>query len=215
MLSTFLPIFFTMFIVVDPIGLVPLYIGLTSRIPPDRKKGIIRNALIISFLVLLGFVFFGKHLLALLHIESGSFYIAGGIMLFIIAFEMLFGRPLHSKISEKEHSDPASDNAASIAIFPLAIPMLAGPGALTAIILYSGGYYNGDEELSTSEISLMLVVSVFLVLVITGLVLRASDIVLKILRETGVSVLERIMGLILAGMSVQFVYDGIVRLGFH
>ena len=135
-------------------------------------------------------------------------------MLFIIAFEMLFGRPLHSKISEKEHSDPASDNAASIAIFPLAIPMLAGPGALTAIILYSGGYYNRDAGLSPSEISLMLVVSVFLVLAITGLVLRASDIVLKILRETGVSVMERIMGLILAGMSVQFVYDGIVRLGF-
>jgi len=203
-----------MFIVVDPIGLVPLYIGLTSRIPPDQKRGIIRKALLVSFLVLLGFVFFGKHLLALLHIESGSFYIAGGIMLFIIAFEMLFGRPLHSKISEKEHSDPASDNTASIAIFPLAIPMLAGPGALTAIILYSSGYYNMDAELGTSEISLMLVVSVFLVLAITGLVLRASDIILKILRETGVSVMERIMGLILAGMSVQFVYDGIVRLGF-
>jgi len=165
--------------------------------------------------VLLGFVFFGKHLLALLHIESGSFYIAGGIMLFIIAFEMLFGRPLHSKTSEKEHSDPASDGGASIAIFPLAIPMLAGPGALTAIILYSSGYYNMDAGLSASEISLMLVISVFLVLLITGLVLRASDIVLKILRETGVSVLERIMGLILAGMSVQFVYDGIVRLGFR
>ena len=214
MFAAFLPIFFTMFIVVDPIGLVPLYIGLTSRILPEKKKGIIRKALLISFLVLLGFVLLGKSALELLHIEPGSFFIAGGIMLFIIALEMLFGRTSHAKVSEREHSDSAGSEAKSIAIFPLAIPMLAGPGALTTIILYAGGYSAGGREFGTPETAIMLIISIALVLAITGTMLRASDFILRLLGETGVSVLERIMGLILAGMSVQFVYDGIVRLGF-
>ena len=203
-----------MFIVVDPIGLVPLYIGLTSRIPQDKKKGIIRKAILISFLVLLGFVLVGRSALELLHIEPGSFFIAGGIMLFIIALEMLFGKTSHAKTSEREHSGPADNEHISIAVFPLAIPMLAGPGSFTTIILYAGGYSAGGREFGALETSIMLIISVVLVLTITGVLLRASDIVLKLLGETGVSVLERIMGLILAGMSVQFVYDGIVRLGF-
>ena len=214
MISGFFPIFFTMFIVVDPIGLVPLYIGLTSHILPEKRKGIIRRAVLTAFMVLLVFVFLGKHILALLHIELGSFFIAGGIMLFIVALEMLFGRPSHSKVSEKEHSDSAHDNAKSVAVFPLAIPMLAGPGAFTTIILYAGGYSAGGRVFTSLEIAIMLVIAVILVLAITALVLRASSFVLLVLGETGVSVVERIMGLLLAGMSVQFVYDGIVRLGF-
>ena len=214
MFSAFFPIFFTMLIVVDPIGLVPLYIGLTSRIAPEKRKGIIRKAILVSFLVLLGFVFLGKYILALLHIEPGSFFIAGGIMLFIVALEMLFGRQSHTKISEKEHADPGHDDARHLAVFPLAIPMLAGPGAITTIILYAGSYVRGGREFSFPEIALMLVVAIILVLIITALTLTVSDFILMILGETGVSVMERIMGLLLAGLSVQFVYDGIVRLGF-
>ena len=201
-----------MFIVVDPIGLVPLYIGLSSRLLPERRKGIIRKAVMISFIVLLGFVFLGRHILALLHIEQGSFFIAGGIMLFIIALEMLFGRPSHAKVSEKEHSDTDNKDAISIAVFPLAIPMLAGPGALTTIILYTGGYSTGGREFAFPETALMLIISIIVVLAIAAISFRASDYILRFLGETGVSVVERIMGLILAGMSVQFVYDGIIRL---
>lgn len=203
-----------MLIVVDPIGIVPLYIGLTSRFSPEKKGGIIRRAILVSFLVLLGFVFLGKYILALLHIEPGSFFIAGGIMLFIVALEMLFGRPSHSKVSEKEHFDPAHDDAKHIAIFPLAIPMLAGPGALTTIILYAGSYTSGNRMFSFPETAAMLLIAIIVVLAITAVTLGISDLILKILGETGVSVMERIMGLLLAGLSVQFVYDGIVRLGF-
>ena len=214
MILAFFPIFFTMLIVVDPIGLVPLYIGLTSRIQPERKRGVIRKAIAVSFLVLLFFVLLGKYILSLLHIDPGSFFIAGGIMLFIIALEMLFGKPSHSKVSEKEHTEPLHYDAKSIAIFPLAIPMLAGPGALTTIILYAGSYTSGGREFSFPEIAVMLIVAIIFVLAIAALALRASDYILRILGETGVSVMERIMGLLLAGLSVQFVYDGIVRLGF-
>ena len=214
MFSVFFPIFFTMLIVVDPVGIVPLYIGLTSRFSSEKKNGIIRKAVMVSFMVLLGFVFLGKYILALLHIEPGSFFIAGGIMLFIVALEMLFGKPSHSKVSEKEHADPAHDDAKHIAIFPLAIPMLAGPGALTTIILYAGSYNSGGRMFSFPEIAAMLVIAIILVLAITAAALKASNLILKFLGETGVSVMERIMGLLLAGLSVQFVYDGIVRLGF-
>ena len=214
MVSVFLPILFTMFIVVDPIGLVPLYMGLTSRLLPAQKKGIIRKAVLISFTVLVGFIFLGKSILALLHIEPGSFYIAGGIMLFIIAMEMLFGKPSHSKLSEREHSESINDEGISLAIFPLAIPMLAGPGAITAIILYTSAYSGGRWEFGFPVIAIMLIISVVIILGIAWFVLRASDFILRFLGETGVSVLERIMGLILSGMSIQFVYEGIVRLGF-
>jgi len=214
MFSAFFPIFFTMFIVVDPIGLVPLFIGLTSRIPTKKRRGIISKAVLISLIVLISFVFVGKRLLELLHIQPGSFFIAGGIMLFIISLEMLFGKPSQTKVSDKEHTDHTHDNVKTIAIFPLAIPMLAGPGALTTIILYSGRYVAGGREFSFYELAFMLVIAIILVLVIAGLFLRASDLILRVLGETGVSVMERLMGLILAGLSIQFVYDGIVRLGF-
>jgi multiple antibiotic resistance protein len=214
MFSDFLPIFFTMLIVVDPIGLVPLYIGLTSHIKAEQKKGIIRRAVLISFGVLLVFVFLGKHILRLLNIEPGSFYIAGGIMLFIISLEMLFGRPSHAKVSEREQPEQPSDEGASVAVFPLAIPMLAGPGTISAIIVYTGGYSGGgNADFSPLSINLMLILSLILILGIAWASLRASDYILRFLGETGVSVLERIMGLLLAGMSVQFIYDGIVRLG--
>jgi multiple antibiotic resistance protein len=213
MFSAFLPVFFTIFIVLDPIGMVPLYIGLTSHIPRERRKGIIRKAVFISFGVLVFFVVLGNHILGLLRIDPGAFYIAGGIMLFIISLDMLFGRPSKSKISERERSDPPSesgggDEGISVAVFPLAIPMLAGPGTITAIILFTG---RGD--VNPLVMTGMLLVSLAVVLGIVWAALSASDFILRFLGTTGVSVFVRIMGLLLSGMSVQFVYDGMARLG--
>ena len=203
-----------MFIVIDPIGLVPLYIGLTSNIQPALKKGIINKAVIIAFLVLLGFVLLGRYILALLHIEPGSFFIAGGIMLFIVSLEMLFGRTSQSKTSEKENPASVDNDGHSVAIFPLAIPMLAGPGALTTIILYTGGYSSGGRDFSLPEVAIMLIISIVLILAITVVAFRSAGLIIRVLGKTGVSVLERIMGLILAGLSVQFFYDGVISLGF-
>jgi multiple antibiotic resistance protein len=208
MLSAFLPVFLTMFIVIDPVGLVPLYIGLTSRIPEAQRRKIVRQAIFIAFGILAVFIVLGKWLLAALGIDPGAFYIAGGIMLFIISLEMLFGRPSKSKVSERE----AADEGASIAVFPLAIPMLAGPGSITTIILYTG-----SKESDTAQPFLMiamLFISLIVILGIVWLFLRASDYIHRLLGVTGISVFERIMGLLLSGLSVQFVYEGIVRLGF-
>jgi multiple antibiotic resistance protein len=129
-------------------------------------------------------------------------------MLFMISLDMLFGRPSKSKVSERE----SADEGGAIAVFPLAIPMLAGPGAITTIILYTS-----SKESDTVPLYLMMIMLFISLVVIFGivwLVLRASDYIHRFLGETGISVFERIMGLLLSGLSVQFVYDGIVRLGF-
>ncbi|AEF80799.1 MarC family protein [Leadbettera azotonutricia] len=210
MLSAFLPVFLAMFIVIDPIGLVPLYIGLTSHIPEIQRKTIIRKAIIISFGVLAVFILLGKWLLALLGVDPGAFYIAGGVMLFIISLDMLFGRPSKSKVSERESGPESADEGVSIAVFPLAIPMLAGPGSITTIILYTGS----KDSVPPFLMMAMLFVSLVVIFCIVWLILRASDYIHRLLGETGISVVERIMGLLLSGMSVQFVYDGIVKLGF-
>ena len=199
---------FTMFIVVDPFGLVPIYIGLTARLDEADKIRTIRKAVSIAFVVLAFFVFAGKLVLSMLRIQPGSFFIAGGIMLFIVSLEMLFGQATKSKVSTQETAaEDDGEERTSVAVFPLAIPMLAGPGAITTILLFTG------SEKATPTVLGMLLTSVLLTLAAAAAAMRASSFVLSTLGRTGVSVVERIMGLLLSGMSVQFVYDGLTKLG--
>ena len=204
MLAKFLPVFLSMFIMMDPIGLVPLYIGITSQNTPEEKKQIIRKAVGIAFILSCFFTIAGKYILELLQIESGSFYIAGGITLFIVSLEMLFGRPTATKVSNSP--PPDDEQRVSVAIFPLAIPMLVGPGTITTIILFT------SEENGGLPVMLMLFIAIIVVLILVYLMLSASDLILKRLGRTGVTVLERIMGMLLSGMAVQFVYDGLLKL---
>jgi multiple antibiotic resistance protein len=204
MIPQFLQVLFAVFIVVDPLGLVPLYIGLTAGVPAKRKKLIITKAVLIAVIVLALFIVLGKWILAALGIQSGSFFIAGGIMLFIVSLEMLFGRPTQTKVSLRE--TPVEEDG-SVAVFPLAIPMLAGPGTITTIILFTGS--GGHLRMAG-----MLFAALTATLAAAWLILRASDFILRILGKTGVSVIERIMGLLLSGLSIQFIYDGILKLGF-
>ncbi|MDR2490921.1 MAG: MarC family protein [Spirochaetaceae bacterium] len=204
MLAKFLPVFLSMFIMMDPIGLVPLYIGITALNTAEEKKRIIRKAVCIAFILSCFFTIAGKYILELLQIESGSFYIAGGITLFIVALEMLFGRTTATKVSARQPQD--DEQRVSVAIFPLAIPMLVGPGTITTIILFT------SEDSGGLSVMLMLFTAIVLVLIIVYLMLSASDLILKRLGRTGVTVLERIMGMLLSGMAVQFVYDGLLKL---
>lgn len=195
-----------MFIVVDPIGIVPIYIALTSHIDsPQERRQVITKAVGIAFVVLSLFIVAGRYILNLLQIEPGSFFIAGGIMLFIISLEMLFGRTTGTKVSGKETQDEAGRNV-SVAVFPLGIPMLAGPGTITTIILFTGSSDAGPG------VRIMLFIALIITLSAVALILHASDLILKSIGRTGVSVLERIMGILLSGLSVQFVYNGITKL---
>lgn len=208
MLQSFWPILVTLFIVIDPIGLVPLFISVTARLDDRTKNAAIFRAVVTAFGVLLGFIVAGKALLDMLGVSPGAFYIAGGAMLFLVALEMLFGKPKRSKTSEEERPpEDDGEDASSVAIFPLAIPMLSGPGAITTIIIYMSGTSHKPGMM------VMLTFAAALTLAAAAGTMKLSGALLKALGRSGVSVIERIMGMLLSGMAVQFIYDGLIRLG--
>jgi len=203
MLNTFLQIFLTVFIVIDPIGIVPLFISATNRMTEAQKKRTIWKAVAVAFVVLGIFTLAGRFILSFFGISPGSFYVAGGTLFFLISIDMLFGQPKRTKTSKEEEEEDSS----SVAVFPLAIPMIAGPGTITTLMLYSA------DAPSYLTITLLLFGAIVLSLAGVTLAMFSSRIVLRILGRTGVSVVERMMGLVLSGLAIQFVYDGLVKLG--
>jgi multiple antibiotic resistance protein len=203
LISEIVTIFLAVFIVVDPFGIVPVFISLTSGFSPARRHRTIAKAVIVAFAVLCLFIFTGSAILRFLGIQPGSFFIAGGILMFIISIDLLLGRPGRTKTSGSEADEERDD----VSIFPLAIPMLAGPGAITTVLLYV------SENRLPPFIPLVLAGSVALALALAAGAMLLSSFFLRVLGRTGVSVIERLMGIVLTGLSVQFVYDGLVKLG--
>jgi multiple antibiotic resistance protein len=209
MLQQFLKIFLTILLVVDPAGLMPVFISLTGGMQGKRRGRVMRTALLAAFLILVFFIVVGAPLLGFLGISPGAFYVSGGALLFLVSVDMLYGKPRRSQVeSDPNEAGPPTDEASGPAIFPLAIPMLSGPGAITAVMLFMSG---PADPLATGA---MLIVSVALTLGLAAGAMTLSGWALKILGKTGILVLERIMGLLLAGLSVQFAYEGLLRLGF-
>ncbi len=200
--SEIITIFLTVFIVVDPFGIVPVFISLAADFSPRRRTATILKALSVALVVLCVFIFTGNAILRFLGILPGSFFIAGGILLFIASLDLLLGRPGRTKTSGARGQEERED----VSVFPLAIPMLAGPGTITTILLYV------SEEKNPLFILPALVGSVALSLAAAGVTMYLSTFFLRVLGRTGVSVIERIMGIVLTALSVQFVYDGLVKL---
>jgi multiple antibiotic resistance protein len=203
LISEVITIFLAVFIVVDPFGIVPVFISLTASFPQSRKRATVLTSTIVAFVVLCVFIFTGNIILRFLGIQPGSFFIAGGILMFIVSIDLLLGKPGRTKTS----GDEGAENRDDVSIFPLAIPMLAGPGAITTVLLYASG------DRPPGFILPVLVGSVALALALAGLTMLLSSFFLRVLGRTGVSVIERIMGIVLTGLSVQFVYDGLLKLG--
>ncbi len=201
--SHIVTIFLAIFIVIDPFGVVPVFIALTADFPARKKRLTIRRAVVVAFAVLCIFIFTGNAILRFLGILPGSFFIAGGILMFIVSIDLLLGRPGRTKTSGEEQGEERED----VSIFPLAIPMLAGPGTITTILLYV------SENPAPAFILPVLLGSVAGALFLAGVTMQASSFFLRVLGKTGVSVIERIMGIILTALSVQFVYDGLLKLG--
>ena len=201
--SQIFTIFLAVFIVIDPFGIVPVFISLAGSFSPRRRRATILTATIVAFAVLCLFILTGSAILRFVGIQPGSFFIAGGILMFIVSLDLLLGKPGRTKTSGEEGDEGRDD----VAIFPLAIPMLAGPGAITTVLLYA------SEEAAPNYIMPVLVGSVALALAFAALTMFLSSFFLRVLGRIGVSVIERIMGIVLAGLSVQFVYDGLLKLG--
>jgi multiple antibiotic resistance protein len=183
----------------DPIGIIPQYLSLTAPFDKKTRNSIIKKSILIAALVLLVFLFGGKFLLDFFGIMPGAFYISGGVLFFIIAVEMIYNKPEFRKVPAQEGS--------SVALFPLAIPFIAGPGLLTVIIMFMSSGHNWLYSFS------LLFPALILGLVCTYFTLRGSVLIMGLLRTMGIFVIEKIMGLILAGFAVQFIYNGLVTMG--
>jgi len=202
MLDLLVPAFVTLFVIIDPIGLSPLFIALTQGMSEDERRRVGRRALLISFLLLLAFGLFGESLLTAIGISIPAFRISGGLLLFLTALDMLFER--RSDRRERQANEPAADPS----VFPLAMPLIAGPGALTTMILLTSR--NSGDIPALIGIHLVMVA----VLALVYLAFRLSGLFARALGQTGIVVLTRLFGILLAALSVQFVLDGLRDYGF-
>ena len=193
--------FVTLFVVIDPLGLVPLFIALTRGMAPDHRRAVGLRACVIAALLLTLFGLFGQKLLDFVGISMPAFRIAGGILLFLTALDMLFER----RTQRREGQMPDADHDPSV--FPLAMPLIAGPGALAAMILLVG---QSGPGLQGKAVVLGLMLAV--IAVIHVLFLAAGPIE-RALGRTGTIVITRLLGMLLAALSVQFVIDGIIGTG--
>jgi multiple antibiotic resistance protein len=193
--------FVTLLVVVDPVGLAPPFLALTYRFPRAARLQVGLRGCLIALAILAGTALVGDWLLGKLGISLPAFRIAGGLLLFTIAFEMLFS--LRKERDSKDAEQAVEEHVRNIAAFPLAIPLMAGPGALTATILLAGRAH-GDPMML---VGLLAVIAV--VIAICGLVFLFAGRIERLLGVTGNVVLSRLLGVILAALAVQFVIDGI------
>jgi multiple antibiotic resistance protein len=192
----------TLFVVVDPLGLVPIFTSLTARLPVPARRRVAIRASLIAFLILCGAALIGDWLLRQLGIGIPAFRIAGGLLLFSIASEMVFGVRIVREANTAEAA-VEEEEVRNIAAFPLAIPLMAGPGAITAVILLAGRGYGDPARLG----GLVAVIAVVMLSCLVAFLLGTR--LSKLLGVTGNVVLERLLGVILAALAVQFVIDGV------
>lgn len=199
-------IFFTLFFVVDPIGLIPIFVTYLSGYEGRERTRIILKATFISIAVSLLFIMLGKYLLRFLGITSGAFLVAGGILLFLISMEMLFGIPSKVKMRNRRDNEPEEQNA-DVSVFPLAIPMLCGPGNIAALLMFSQDAWGDPFKTG------MLMALSTLVFLIAMIVMFFSAAIERLAGQTGISIFQRLMGLILSALSVQILHNGLVSMG--
>jgi multiple antibiotic resistance protein len=191
----------TLFVVVDPIGLAPTFLAVTEGLPRRARRDVAVRASLIAGAILIGTALIGDLLLRALGISLPAFRIAGGLLLFAIAFEMVLGVRIRREGQEAEEA--VEERVRNIAAFPLAIPLLAGPGAITATVLLSG---SADGNILL--VGLLLAVVVLVALACLAAFLLAGRLS-RLLGLTGNIVLSRLLGVLLAALAVQYVVDGI------
>lgn len=198
MLDTLLPPFMILFVTMDPIGNMPIFMTLTESPRPDYSKAMARRAVLIGGLVLLMFAFAGEAFLNLLSISLPAFRIAGGVLLFVVALQMIF---------EEEQKDKAADaenpHENDVSVFPLAVPLIAGPGSIASIILMM------SEQHGSVRGQAAVIIALCAVLLITYILFRMSTLCARLMGQTVNQVISKILGIVLGAMAAQFVIDGI------
>ena len=191
----------TLLVVVDPVGLAPTFIGITEGLSASLRRQVALRAALIAGAILIGAALIGNWLLAQLAISLPAFRIAGGLLLFSIATEMVFGVRIRREGETAEHA--IEERARNIAAFPLAIPLMAGPGAITATVLLAGRAQHDPLLLA------LLLAAVVVVAACCFVAFLFASRLGRVLGVTGNIVLSRLLGVLLAALAVQYVVDGI------
>ena len=204
MIELFVSAFVTLFVVIDPPGCAPIYAGLTAGASGAQRRAMALRACLIATLILLLFALFGESFLSAMHIELDAFRIAGGIMVFLIALDMVFEKRTRRREARAEqilHDHPPPE-VEDVSVFPMAIPMIAGPGSIASIMLLMGRAQGVDQ-------SLAILAALVLVMLLTLLSLLAAVPLLRLFGDRVEAVVTRLLGVILAALAAQFVINGV------
>ena len=190
--SLFTSTFVTLFVIMDPVGTVPLFLSLTGGYEPPRVRRAARQAVLVSFLVISVFAFFGQRILGYLHVSLPALQCAGGLLLLLVALELLTGRG----------QDPMQEGDTNVALVPLGTPLLAGPGAIVATMVFSKRVHDVGDFTAVG----LAVIAVHLCIWVA---MAFSIPILRLLRESGILLVTRIAGLLLSAIAVQLVADAV------
>ena len=195
----------TAFTIIDPVGMVPVTLSVTANMPASARSQTVNRAVLVAAAVIFFMAAAGRYVLVYLGITLPAFFIAGGVLLLLIAIDMLFARPSGAKGTPTEEREAADHESA--AVFPLAIPMIAGPGTIASVLLLVG-LAHGDR------LRLAIVLGAFtLALIAAWLCMRGAEFLLRAIGRSGVGVLTRLLGIILSALAVQFMLNGVAQAG--
>ena len=201
MIALFISAFVTLFLVIDPPGCAPIFAGLVSGATQRQALAMALRACVIALLILVAFALFGEQLLGALHIELNSFRVAGGIMLFLIALEMVFERRTERREKQIEKA-LAEHEVEDVSVFPLAIPIIAGPGSIATIMLLMA-------RSQGTQATLIILSALLAVMSLTFVALATAKPLMQLVGVQVEAVITRLLGVLLAALSAQYVIDGV------
>ena len=200
MVDLFLSAFVTLFVVIDPPGCAPIYAGLVKGASARHATAMALRACVIATAILVTFALFGENLLGALHIELNSFRLAGGIMLFVIALDMVFEKRTQRR--EERAEKVRDEHVEDVSVFPMAMPMIAGPGSIATMMLLTARAH-GTEQ------TLMILSALGAVMVLTFAALAAAGPLMRLMGTRVEAVITRLLGVLLAALAAQYVIDGV------
>jgi len=195
--------FATAFTIIDPIGMIPLTVSVTAKATPAHRSAIVDQAVLVAAAVILVMGVIGKPLLDSLGITLPAFTIAGGALLFLISVDMLFGRKTGTKQTDEEEREGAESS--NPAVFPLAVPMIAGPGTIATVLVLVTLAGSDQEKLG------IVAAAYASAMAVAWLCMRLSTQILRVIGTTGTHVVTRLFGILLSALAVQFVLNGLAQ----
>ncbi len=198
----------SMFAIVDPLGTLPFFVALTEGFSQADRDIVLRRAVFVAGGILVGFALFGRFLFAAFGLTLAAFEIAGGILLFMVAYDMLQGEVARVKLSAQDREE-AIARRDELSVMPLGIPLLAGPGAISLVMVYEGNAGSDPYLILATFVAIGITVAA------TYVIFRYAQRILRAIGRVGLMAMARVFGLLLAAVGVQFVVNGVLALAPH